>query len=50
MVPGEKAIALVVDSAEEAKRARLELARIGFDNVLGYIKAETLSKRRSFPR
>ncbi len=43
MVPGEKAIALVVGSAEEAKRARLELARIGFDNVLGYVKADALT-------
>jgi hydroxyacylglutathione hydrolase len=44
MVPGEKSIALVVGSAEESKRARLELARIGFDNVIGFIKAETLSE------
>lgn len=43
MVPGDKAIALVVGSAEEAKRARLELARIGFDNVLGYIEAKALT-------
>ena len=50
MIPGDKAIALVVGSAEDAKKARLELARIGFDNVLGYIKADALSKPRSSPR
>jgi glyoxylase-like metal-dependent hydrolase (beta-lactamase superfamily II)/rhodanese-related sulfurtransferase len=44
MVPGEKAIVLVVNGAEEAGRARLELARIGFDNVLGYIKASALKE------
>ncbi|MBA2435928.1 MAG: rhodanese-like domain-containing protein [Chthoniobacterales bacterium] len=44
MVPGEKAIALVVGAAGEAKKARLELARIGFDNVLGYIKADALTE------
>ncbi len=50
MVPGEKAIALVVGSAEDAKKARLELARIGFDNVLGYIKADALSKTEKLPQ
>ena len=50
MVPGEKAIALVVNSAEEAKRARLELARIGFDNLLGYIKSAALSEREKLPQ
>jgi rhodanese-related sulfurtransferase len=46
MIPGEKAIALVVGSAADAKKARLELARIGFDNVLGYIKADALTQRK----
>jgi hydroxyacylglutathione hydrolase len=50
MVPGEKAIALVVGSAEEAKRARLELARIGFDNVLGYVKADALTATQKLPQ
>lgn len=50
MVPGEKAIALVVGTDGEAKMARLELARIGFDNVLGYIKAESLSETRKLPQ
>jgi glyoxylase-like metal-dependent hydrolase (beta-lactamase superfamily II)/rhodanese-related sulfurtransferase len=50
MVPGEKAIALVVNSPEDAKRARLELARIGFDNVLGYIRAGALSQMQKLPQ
>ena len=44
MIPGEKAIALVVRSAADAEKARLELARIGFDNVLGYIRAGALTR------
>ena len=50
MVPGEKAIALVVGTAEDAKKARLELARIGFDNLLGYIKADALTKTQKLPQ
>ncbi len=50
MVPGEKAIALVVGAAEEAKKARLELARIGFDNLLGYIKANALTETEKLPQ
>lgn len=50
VVPGEKAIALVVGSVEEAGRARLELARIGFDNVLGYIRASALSETQKLPQ
>jgi hydroxyacylglutathione hydrolase len=44
IVPGDAAIALVVHSAADAEKARLELARIGFDNVLGYIKADALTQ------
>ena len=44
MVPGEKAIALVVGAPEEAQKARLDLARIGFDNLLGYIRAASLTE------
>lgn len=33
IVPGDTPIALVVGSADNAPKARLELARIGFDNV-----------------
>ena len=50
MIPGEKAIVLVVASAEDAKRARLELARIGFDNLLGYIRASALTTKESLPQ
>ena len=45
MVPGEKAIALVVGSATEAQKARLQLARIGFDNVSA-TSQRTRSRRR----
>ena len=46
LVPGSQAIALIVGSADAAAKARLELARIGFDNVLGYIEANTLKETR----
>ena len=46
LVPGSQAIALIVGSADAAAKARLELARIGFDNVLGYIEADTLKETR----
>ena len=54
MVPGEKAIALVVGSAERRAKGAPAFARIGFDNVLGYIKADCAhanakSFRRSAP-
>jgi len=44
IVPGGTPIALVVGSAENAAKARLELARIGYDNVLGYIEADSLTR------
>lgn len=50
IIPGDKAIALVVGGAADAKKARLELARIGFDNVLGYIRAEALTKTQKLPQ
>lgn len=50
MVPGEKAIGLVVGSAEDARKGRLELARIGFDNLLGYMKAGALSQTEQLPQ
>jgi hydroxyacylglutathione hydrolase len=46
MVPGGKSIALVVGSADAVPKARLELARIGFDNVIGYIEADQLTETR----
>jgi hydroxyacylglutathione hydrolase len=50
MVPGEKAIALVVGSPNDAKKARLELGRIGFDNVIGYVKANSLGEKQTLPQ
>jgi len=50
MVPGEKAIALVVGSPNDAKKARLELGRIGFDNVMGYVKANSLGEKQTLPQ
>lgn len=46
MIPGGKPIALVVSSADALPKARLELARIGFDNIIGYIQADDLTKTR----
>ena len=46
MVPGGKPIALVVGSADAIPKARLELARIGFDNIIGYIEADQLTETR----
>lgn len=45
-VPGDSRIVLVVGEAVSAAKARMELARIGFDDVLGYIEAETLTETR----
>src|SRR6266850_1089647 len=50
MVPGDKPIALVLASANDAKTARLNLARIGFDNVLGYITAQALTHTQKLPQ
>ncbi len=44
--PFDKPVAFVVGSADSARRARLELARIGYDNVIGYIEAELLTHTR----
>jgi len=43
LAPFGKPIALVVGSAESAKKARLELARIGYDNVIGFMEADALT-------
>jgi hydroxyacylglutathione hydrolase len=42
LVAGGTPIALVVGSAKDSEKARLELARIGFDNVAGYALADEL--------
>ena len=46
IVPGGNSIALVVGSADAAAKARIELARIGFDNLVGYIEADALTETR----
>jgi glyoxylase-like metal-dependent hydrolase (beta-lactamase superfamily II)/rhodanese-related sulfurtransferase len=43
-VPVGKPVALVAGSAESARKARLELARIGYDHVLGYLEADDLTQ------
>lgn len=50
IIPGGQAIALVVHSATDASKARLELARIGFDNVTGYCQAGALTKTQQLPQ
>jgi glyoxylase-like metal-dependent hydrolase (beta-lactamase superfamily II)/rhodanese-related sulfurtransferase len=44
--PFGRPVALVVGSADSARRARLELARIGYDNIIGYIEADVLTHTR----
>ena len=46
LVPFGKPVALVVGSADGAQQARLELARIGYDNVPGYLEADLLTQTR----
>jgi glyoxylase-like metal-dependent hydrolase (beta-lactamase superfamily II) len=46
LVPFGKPLALVVGSADSAPRARLELARIGYDNVIGFLEADQLIQRK----
>ena len=50
MVSGAKPIGLVVRSEKDANNARLELARIGFDNLTGYITADTLKQTQKLPQ
>ena len=45
MVSGDQPIVLVVRSEKDVKKARLELARIGFDNLAGYITADKLTRK-----
>ncbi len=44
LIPGGSPIAIVLDSEKDVAKAKLELARIGFDNVVGYSKAISLTK------
>ncbi len=46
LVPFGKPVALVVGSSDTAPRARLELARIGYDDVAGFIEADALTHTR----
>lgn len=46
LVPFGKPVALVVGSSDNARRARLELARVGYDNVAGFIEADALTHTR----
>ena len=46
IVPFGKPMALVVGSAENAPEARLQLARIGYDNITGYFVADNLTRKR----
>jgi hydroxyacylglutathione hydrolase len=45
-IPFGTPIALVVGSADSARKARLELARIGYDNLTGYFVADDLTHAR----
>jgi glyoxylase-like metal-dependent hydrolase (beta-lactamase superfamily II)/rhodanese-related sulfurtransferase len=45
-VPFGKPIALVVGSPESARVARLALARIGYDNVIGFLEADLMTQTR----
>ena len=46
LVPFGRPVVLVVGSAENARKARLELARIGYDDVVGFIEADALTQTR----
>lgn len=46
MVPGGKPILLVVGSVDAVPKARLELARIGYDRIDGFILADDLKETR----
>src|SRR5262249_51106401 len=45
-VPFGRPIALVVGSPDSARRARIELARIGYDDVIGYFEGDSLTHTR----
>ncbi len=50
LIPGEKPIVLVVASPDDAQKAQLHLARIGFDNLLGHLPAAALTKTQELPQ
>ncbi len=47
--PGRR-IALVVEDESDVPRARLELARIGYDAIVGYIEGRTLTATETLPQ
>ena len=49
-VPPERRIALIVEDESDVPRARLELARIGFDVIVGYIAGGTLTATEPLPQ
>jgi hydroxyacylglutathione hydrolase len=49
-VPPGHPIVLVVDDWAEVSHARLELARIGYDDVVGYIEGRALSQVERLPQ
>lgn len=44
LVAGGTPIALVTEGPKDAAKARLELARIGFDNLVGYLEADSIAE------
>ena len=44
-VPGESQIVLVVNDASAAATARLALARIGFDQVIGFVESDAVEEQ-----
>jgi len=50
MVSGDKPIVVVVRSEKDANKARLELARIGFDNLVGFINADSVTEKQKLPQ
>ena len=44
LVPGGTPIALVAEGPKNAAKARLELARIGFDNIVGYLEPKSITE------
>jgi hydroxyacylglutathione hydrolase len=50
LVPGGTPIALVAEGSKDAAKAKLELARIGFDNIVGYLKPESIDETAVLPQ
>jgi hydroxyacylglutathione hydrolase len=49
-VRGDSPVVLVVGEEASAAKARLELARIGFDQVIGFLLADSLKETRQLPQ